>query len=101
LSGISVREPFDFLPPIVYCLLLDAVDFLMTPLHLILTAIGGAGLLSDLTVDVLQVFSALLLFDGVEMALVPGLAAEGLLPPGFDLMPSFTAYYLLREKTGG
>ena len=87
------RKPFAFLHPLVWCVMIDALDFLETPLQAFLAATGiglPVGLALNTVIDLIQTFLGLTFFEG-------GIGLVGLidipLPQGLDLFPTYTATY--------
>jgi len=89
----KVRKGFDFLPPLVWCLILDATDIFSNAVGAALDATGVGlplGLGFDAVWDVVVTVFSLFIFEG-------GVGLVGLielpLPTGLDLLPTYTAAY--------
>lgn len=88
----TVRKQFAFLPPLAWALAIDALDLLPNLINLILTPLGGLGLVGDFGFDVVQSFIALVIF---EDPLFGVLNTDIIAPPGFDLLPAYTLNVVL------
>lgn len=99
MGKVELKKPF-IGPPILWALALDGVDLVAGGINLIATLAGGAGLGLDAGVDVLQSLAAYFIFEDITYAFIPG-GVELILPPGFDMFPTYTAKVLLDERGEG
>lgn len=91
---MEVRAPFSFFPAIVWALLIDALDLVSNAFTIPLIALFGSGLGVDFLFDVLQAFIAFIIFDDWRLLV---LNADYILPPVFDIFPSYTFYVIMEE----
>ena len=89
-----VRPQFAFLPPIAWAIAIDALDFLPNIINFFLQFLGGIGLATDLAFDGVQTVLALLIFQDPLFAATN---ADFVLPPGFDIFPSYTAKIIAKQ----
>lgn len=97
---IHLRKNIPKYPVIAYSAGIDLIDAFGTLITIPLSAIGIGipfGLAIDTLVDIIQVIVAGIIFEEPDMWAIP-FAGELILPQGFDVFPSFTAYVLIKEK---
>jgi hypothetical protein len=87
--------PTGWIPDWAVCAGLDGIDLLHAPISMILTPASGAGVALDAIVDIIQVATAFAFFANPVDAL-PG-AVEVVLPPGFDVFPTYSSWYIYRR----
>lgn len=92
---VRLKKPFRG-PPIFYTLAIDGIDLVTNGISLILAPFGGVGFGLDAGCDVVQSLIAFFVFEDVSYAFLPG-AVDLLLPPGLDLLPTFTAKLIYDE----
>ena len=98
MDKTTVKQQFRFLPPIVWALLIDATDTVVTTISTLLLTVFGIGLVTDIGWDVVQSVMALLIFEDPTIAL---LNLDVIIPPPFDIFPTFTARIIVNDYLGG
>ena len=91
---VKVKKQFSFLPPLVWCGLLDAIDFVSVPISTILIALVGTaplGIAIEKVIDAIQVLLGLMVFEG-NVALLA--SSEFVLPGPFNIFPSYIAIWV-------
>lgn len=97
IGRFKVRKPFGFLPSIVWVIALDLVDVVPNIINTLLIALGvtaPAGVVLDGIVDFIQTGLLLAIFEKPQ-ELIFG-AIELVVPPPFDVFPTFTGIYLYK-----
>mgnify|MGYP001394813978 CR=1 FL=1 len=90
----GVRKPFAFLPAIAWAVGIDAIDLFPNVINFVLQFFGGVGLALDVFFDVVQTVIAMMIFDDPAFVITN---VDFILPPGFDIFPSYTAKVIMYE----
>jgi hypothetical protein len=96
-KAIKVRKWAKIIPGLVWAAIFDIVDAIFSPLNTALVTLFGAGVALDAAVDLVLAFCSLFVFEDPRMWVVGG-AAEIMIPPPFDLFPSYTATYIALQN---
>lgn len=109
-TKVKVRKPFKFLPGVVWAIILDLLSILLLALGigvvLVLSALsigvgspafGTADQIFTVLYGVVQLLATYLIFDEPKMLIVGGAKTIPLIGTLLDLLPSYTAVYILIE----
>ena len=94
LFKAKVRRHFAFFPPILWAALIDSLDLFPNVINFVLQFFGGVGLALDVFFDVVQTVIAMMIFDDPAFVITN---VDFILPPGFDIFPSYTAKVIMYE----
>ena len=90
MGKVKTRKWARILPGWVWAIVIDGIDFVVPYIPIVGEAL-------NVGVDVAQGFAAFVVYDDADMWLA-ATAAEGILPQGLDLFPSYTAMYAYRSS---